>query len=143
MHRPLVSILLLWSFAIHTLFGGFGGAAICFGAEHDHGHCEVAEAHRDDGCAHADEPSWPTPTPADHHDDDCTCADVELASFDLVSQQRDEIEGGAAPDFVVPVAWLIDDRAPVLTWRGPPPRVVDDPGVRARLVVVRTMRLLI
>ena len=139
MHR-LVTMLLLVAVSLHGMLGGFGGpAAFCLGGGHEHAPIEVDVASCELACSH-DDAGWPTPVPADGHDD-CDCADIELSLIDLLTLSRtaaDDLVPAPAP---APLAQLLADAAdvePQASWRGDP---WDDPGGNSRVAVVRTTRL--
>ena len=138
--RPL-AILLIAIIALHALVGGAGGMAVlCLGGGHQHAPAE--SDHCESACGH--DSSWPLPVPADEHEHDCGCTDIELAVAELLTLPRGD-DGSSFTPVVVPVpAWGVVLAETGLGRRGPPrsPPWFDPGGVH-RLAIVASVRLTI
>ena len=128
MRRALIAHILLLVFGIQALLGGSGAVVVCLGGGHEHGPTEAA--HCESACTH--DSSWPIPIPADDHDDDCGCTDVEFEISELPTLPRVDL---GAPEVIVVAS--TSDYGPLFVKSGlgrepplPPPPWFDPSGVQ-------------
>jgi hypothetical protein len=139
MQRSALAILLTAIVAFHAAFGGVAGTAVlCLGGGHQHAPAEAE--HCESACSH--DAAWPLPVPADQHDRDCNCTDVELAIAELLTLPRGDDRAEVPPAMVSAPAWGVVVAKSGLGRRGPPirPPWFDPRGVH-RLAIVSSVRL--
>jgi len=137
----LLAIYLAMLVAAHALVGGAGGAAVlCFGGGHHHTPAE--ESHCQSTCSH--DPSWPFSLPADDHDDDCGCTDIEITASELIATLRADHGASHTWDAVLEADWKLVRADAGLNQPGPPrPPPLLDPGGYQRLAIVASVRMTI
>jgi hypothetical protein len=134
-----LAILLSAFVAFHALFGGANGMVVlCLGGGHQH--APEASDQCESTCSHAR--SWPLRLPAEAHDCDCGCTDVEFTIAELLRLPRGDDAGHVLPAIVCSPAWGVVVVEAGIGRRGPPapPRWFDPGGVH-RLAVVASVRL--
>ena len=128
MRRAVIAHILLLAFGLNSLVGATGGiVVVCLGGGHEHGPADID--HCQSACSHSG--SFPIPFPADDHDDDCGCTDVELDVPELPTLPRIHqvalgvVTVAPAPDWgVVVIEAGLGRRGPPL----PPPPWFDPAG---------------
>lgn len=137
----VTTFLLLAAITLQAVFGSLQeSVVICLGGGHVHESAEVAD-HCHMECTHHDD--WATPTSSDEHLASCDCTDIELGLIPLLTMRR-------ATDHGMPMALLTSNDIVIVEvdladhlLRGPPPKLLDDPGSRLRLAVIRSTRLIV
>lgn len=141
MEKRFLTILLAAIIAFHALAGGVGGVAVlCLGGGHQHAPSEIE--HCESACGH--DSSWLLPIPADEHEHDCGCTDIELTIAELLTVPRGGDVGTPVLAAVPMPAWGVVIKDSGLGQRGPPrPPPWLDPGVAHRLAIVASVRLIL
>ncbi|MCH2133219.1 MAG: hypothetical protein MK116_05660 [Phycisphaerales bacterium] len=151
MRAQSITSLLLVAIALQGVFGSLRDSVVIhLGGSHTHEHHH--HHHHDHGCH--DHHGEHGHHHCDHHDDQlatddhhgcCQGTDLEVDLVMLLALPRGtevelDLQAIPVPSFH---ATISQPTSPCALLRGPPPKLMDDPGGRHRMAVVRSTRLLV